>query len=160
MGPVNDIGTLHGLQKAQNPFKMKVAVSSESNLWGVDLQNLESFAITVAICVIEASSGHGMIQMFFKESKCLIWVTTYKVPSEFPQDYAVIFEILSLVLNFGRFWHATFLTNFTRSFGRNVLPLKEVCLWYLDSSWIIEGPRPIKMNMVIYCKSNLSGLDF
>ena len=47
--PVTDIGKVHGLQKAQNPFRMKVVVNSESNSRGVDLQNLESFAVTLAI---------------------------------------------------------------------------------------------------------------
>lgn len=141
--PLNNIGRLHGLQKAQKPFKIKVAISSESDSWGVDIQNLESFAVTSAIYVIKAWSGYWIIQMFFKESKCLIWVTIYKISSEFPQDYVAISVFLSRILNFGRFWHATFLTNFTRSFGRNVLPLKEVCLWYLESSWIIEDPKTL-----------------
>ena len=57
----------------------------------------------------------------FHASRSLIWVTTHKVFSEFPQDYAVIFVFLSHLLNCGRFWHATFITNSTRSVGRDGL---------------------------------------
>ena len=40
--------------------------------------------------LIKASSGYELIRMFFKDWKYLIWVTTHKVSSEFPQGYAVI----------------------------------------------------------------------
>ena len=84
----------------QVPFRDKVGV------WAIFWDVLAKLG--AQICVIEASSRYGVIQMFFAESKCLIWVTTCKVSSGFPQDYVVIFVFLSHVLNFGRFWHATF----------------------------------------------------
>ena len=82
---------------------------------------LTSNVTTDRFPAIKASPGYGMIQMFFKESKCLIWVTTHKVSSEFPQGYAVTFVFLSQLLNCRRYWHATFITNFTRSVERDGL---------------------------------------
>ena len=60
-------------------------------IWGVLVHFWDLLAkLGAYVCVIKASSEYGMIQMFFKKSKCLIWVTTHKISSELPHDHVVI----------------------------------------------------------------------
>ena len=120
------------------------------------------FAKMVAqIYIIKTSSGHGIIELFFKEVECLIWVTTHKVSSEFPQDYELCSEfcVFSYFLNIGRFWHDNIW-----KMSWSVLRIIEIvillastwqtpdksrrgrmwCVWYSDSSWFTEGSKPLQ----------------